>query len=173
MLERANLLQSKVNCRPPIASRTVLAAPVRPCKVYAQGEVIPSPAEEKSAAHEAFMHAFEAAKPPSSRIPGLQAFAAAIWERRRRIPSTTYNDPLAHIFSEFDKDGDGHLTSEEIAEALNSRNVEITPEQIREFIRAADDNNNGTVERAEFPQLIFHMAIADLKSVQSTDGGAA
>eukprot|EP00882_Tetradesmus_deserticola_P031377 GHRQ01035479.1.p1 GENE.GHRQ01035479.1~~GHRQ01035479.1.p1 ORF type:complete len:126 (-),score=46.12 GHRQ01035479.1:631-1008(-) len=98
---------------------------------------------------------------------------AQIWERRRRIPSTTYNDPLAHIFSEFDKDGDGHLTSEEIAEALNSRNVEITPEQIREFIRAADDNNNGTVERAEFPQLIFHMAIADLKSVQSTDGGAA
>jgi hypothetical protein len=34
---------------------------------------------------------------------------------------------------------------------------------------AADENNNGTVERAEFPQFIFHMAIADLKSVQSME----
>jgi Ca2+-binding EF-hand superfamily protein len=58
-----------------------------------------------------------------------------IWERRRRIPSTTYNDPLDHIFTEFDEDGDGHLTSEEIASALKSRNVDITPEQIKEFIR--------------------------------------
>jgi hypothetical protein len=58
-----------------------------------------------------------------------------IWERRRRIPSTTYNDPLDHIFTEFDEDGDGHLTSEEIATALKSRNVEITPDQIKEFIR--------------------------------------
>jgi Ca2+-binding EF-hand superfamily protein len=61
--------------------------------------------------------------------------AMQIWERRRRIPSTTYNDPLDHIFTEFDEDGDGHLTSEEIATALKSRNVDITPEQIKEFIR--------------------------------------
>lgn len=60
-----------------------------------------------------------------------------IWERRRRIPSTTYNDPLDHIFTEFDEDGDGHLTTAEIATALKSRNVEITPEQINEFIRGA------------------------------------
>ncbi|KAF6259031.1 hypothetical protein COO60DRAFT_1062491 [Scenedesmus sp. NREL 46B-D3] len=105
--------------------------------------------------------------PASLLCKHCRATNAQIWERRRRIPSTTYNDPLDHIFTEFDKDGDGHLTSEEIAVALNSRSVEITPAQIKEFIRAADENNNGTVERAEFPQLIFHMAIADLKSVQS------
>lgn len=57
-----------------------------------------------------------------------------IWERRRRIPSTTYNDPLDHIFTEFDEDGDGHLTSVEIANALKSRGVAATPEQVQEFI---------------------------------------
>lgn len=41
-----------------------------------------------------------------------------IWERRRRIPSTIYNDPLLKMFNEFDADGDGHLTAQEIADAL-------------------------------------------------------
>lgn len=41
-----------------------------------------------------------------------------IWERQRRIPSTTYTDPLGKLFNEFDVDGDGHLTAQEIADAL-------------------------------------------------------
>lgn len=57
-----------------------------------------------------------------------------VWERRRRIPSSTYNDPLDHIFTEFDEDGDGHLTSVEIANALKSRGVEAKPDQVQEFI---------------------------------------
>jgi hypothetical protein len=42
MLARANLLQSKVGGRVQPAGRTVLAPSVRPCRVYAKGEVIPS-----------------------------------------------------------------------------------------------------------------------------------
>ena len=57
-----------------------------------------------------------------------------VWERRRRIPSQTYNDPLDHIFTEFDSDGDGHLTAEEIASALQSRGVKATPDLVQEFI---------------------------------------
>ncbi|KAF8073112.1 PRFB1 [Scenedesmus sp. PABB004] len=146
----------------------VVFAPIRPCcRVVARGEVFPGPAEEKESAHEAFLHAFEAAKPVTLRMPGLQQFAAAIWERRRRIPSTTYNDPLDHIFTEFDEDGDGSLTAAEVAHALQSRDVKATPEQVQEFIDAIDVNKNGTVERSEFADFIFHMAVADLKSVSS------
>jgi len=58
-----------------------------------------------------------------------------VWERRRRIPSTTYNDPLDHIFTEFDEDGDGHLTAEEISKALRSRGVEATPDQVQLYIQ--------------------------------------
>lgn len=57
-----------------------------------------------------------------------------IWERRRRIPSATFNDPLDHIFTEFDEDGDGHLTAVEIAHALKSRGVEADEKQVQEFI---------------------------------------
>lgn len=135
----------------------------------AQPSFYPGPQEEKEAAHEAFLHAFEASKPVCVRMPGLQQFAAAIWERRRRIPSTTYNDPLDHIFTEFDEDGDGHLTSDEIARALQSRGVAAQPEQVQDFIDAIDVNKNGTVERSEFADFIFHMAVADLKSVSSMD----
>jgi hypothetical protein len=60
--------------------------------------------------------------------------ADQIWERRRRIPSATFNDPLDHIFTEFDEDGDGHLTAVEIAHALKSRGVEAEVEQVQEFI---------------------------------------
>lgn len=36
------------------------------------------PQEERSSAHEAFMHALESAKPVKLRMPGLQEFAAAV-----------------------------------------------------------------------------------------------
>lgn len=29
-----------------------------------------------------------------------------------------YNDPLTHLFNEFDVDNDGHLTAQELADAL-------------------------------------------------------
>lgn len=130
----------------------------------------PGPQEEKEVSHEAFLHAFEASK-PAARIPGLQQFAAAIWERRRRIPSQTYNDPLDHIFTEFDADGDGHLTAEEVASALKSRGVEADAKVVQAFIDAVDSDSNGTVERNEFASFIFHMANADMKSAScSLDG---
>lgn len=110
------------------------------------------------------MHAFNASKPSALQVSGLQEFAAAIWERRRRIPSQTYNDPLDHVFTEFDVDGDGKLTTDEIAAALKSRNVDVTPEQIEQFVLGVDKNHNGCVDRQEFPDFIFAMAVADLKS---------
>jgi len=113
------------------------------------------------------MHALESAKPVKLRMPGMQQFAAAIWERRRRIPSATFNDPLDHIFTEFDEDGDGHLTAVEIAHALQSRGVEADEKQVQEFINAIDTNDNGTVERSEFANFIFHLAVAELKSVSA------
>lgn len=157
----------RAGCCVPRLHKSTAYAPARlaPVRIAAQPkEVFPGPQEERESAHEAFMHAMESAKPVKLRLPGLQQFAAAIWERRRRIPSTTFNDPLDHIFTEFDEDGDGHLTAAEIATALNSRGVEADVAPIQEFINAIDTNNNGTVERSEFADFIFHLAVAELKS---------
>lgn len=68
---------------------------------------------------------------PASIVPCL---CTQVWERRRRIPSATYSDPLDHIFTEFDEDSDGHLTAAEIARALQSRHVKASEAQVQEFI---------------------------------------
>ncbi|GBF90261.1 hypothetical protein Rsub_03394 [Raphidocelis subcapitata] len=127
----------------------------------------PGPQEEKDVSHEAFMHAMEAARPRAMRIPGMQEFAASIWERRRRIPSQTYSDPLDHIFTEFDADNDGKLSAAEVAHALVSRGVDATEEQVQMFIEASDTDADHLIARSEFPSFIFHMASADLRSVSS------
>lgn len=54
--------------------------------------------EEYDVSHSAFHKAFEDAKPAAAQVPGLQEFAAAIWDRRKQIPSR--QDPLLHIFDE-------------------------------------------------------------------------
>lgn len=167
MMLSASATTSRLGLAAPRKARTQLLAPrtvvarvaAKPFK-----SPIPAPQEEASSAHEAFMHALESAKPVSLRMPGLQQFAAAIWERRRRIPSSTYSDPLDHIFTEFDADNDGHLTAPEVASALQSRGVEADVKQLQEFINAIDTNANGTVERNEFADFIFHLAVAELKT---------
>eukprot|EP00892_Ulva_mutabilis_P007687 jgi/Ulvmu1/5290/UM022_0084.1 len=125
---------------------------------------IPSTTDDKDAAGDAFHKAYEAAMPECTKIKGLQAFAGAVWDRRRHVPSQVYNDPLLHLFEEFDKDSDGHLTHLEIADALQSNRVDITPEQVQMFIDLVDKNNNQTIERDEFPELIWKMATADLNA---------
>lgn len=135
-----------------------------PVDTVIEAGVYPAPETEKEVAHEAFMHAYQASKPTALQVDGLQDFAASVWERRRRIPSQTYNDPLDHVFTEFDLDNDGKLTAAEIAYALQSRNVDVTPEQVQIFIAASDTNGNSCIDRHEFPEFIFHMAVADLQS---------
>lgn len=114
--------------------------------------------------HEAFMHAFEHAKPEDLRIPGIQQFAAALWERRRHIPSQTYADPLDHIFSEFDRQGRGVLTAAEVAAALRSRGVSADEKLMQRFIEAVDKSGSHTLGRQQFADFILHLAAADLRS---------
>ena len=56
--------------------------------------------EEEEVFHNAFHKAFDDSKPESLKVPGLQEFAAAIWQRRSNIPSPSSKDPLLHIFDE-------------------------------------------------------------------------
>ena len=57
------------------------------------------------------------------RTPGL----LQIWERRRRIPSTLYQDPLQHVFDEFDEDGDGTLSADEVSPGATTREPDSLP----------------------------------------------
>jgi hypothetical protein len=128
---------------------------------------IPSPEEDKFVMHESFMHAYENSLSSLCRIPGMQSFAGGMLSRAK-IPSQQYIDPLSHIFDEFDTDGNGILSATEVGEALRSREVQITDEQVRMFVRAilGGDGSNALVGRDNFKDLIMHMAAADFECAQ-------
>lgn len=75
--------------------------------------------------------------------------------------------PHAYILQEFDTNGDGCLEAHEVGEALRSRSVDITDEQVAMFIDAVDLTHAHQVHQSEFRDLILHMAAADLHSRQA------
>ena len=70
---------------------------------------------------------------------------------------TAFSGRLAEIYKKYDKDGDGCLDRNETRELLNTvmkdqgRNVD--DKDIDEFIRAADANNDGKIQKKELYQL--------------------
>lgn len=136
---------------------------------------IPTPEEDKEVMHEAFLHAFEISRPEQCRIPGMQEFASAILAREK-IPSQQYSDPLGHIFDEVDANGDCVLSASEVGQALRSHDIEITDDQVAMFMKAmkrlsggsSDDDiqDQVSVEKKDFRDLIVHMAAADFQCAQ-------
>lgn len=116
--------------------------------------------DDTNVVEESFRQAYRNSQADTICVPGLQEFAGSIWARRRNISS--YQDPLDHIFSEFDEDHDGYLNAEDVTAALSSRSVNITPEQAQMFLEVSDVDSDHVVGRHEFADFIFHMAAADL-----------
>ena len=57
-------------------------------------------------------------------------------------------------FAFFDKDGNGRITAEELSTVVRSLGQSPTPEELREMVRDADADGNGTIEFAEFLALM-------------------
>ncbi|XP_062203319.1 uncharacterized protein LOC133905523 [Phragmites australis] len=65
-------------------------------------------------------------------------------------------------FSFFDKDGDGCITVEELATVMGSlQGQRPSAEELREMIRDADADGNGTIEFAEFLGLMARKTAKD------------
>jgi Ca2+-binding EF-hand superfamily protein len=61
-------------------------------------------------------------------------------------------DPTT-TFKEFDRDGDGYVTREEFAAAMNARGEEVTPAELDSIFRGADQRDgdaDGRISLAEF-----------------------
>ncbi|KAL2486882.1 Calmodulin-like protein 8 [Abeliophyllum distichum] len=57
-------------------------------------------------------------------------------------------------FSLFDKDGDGCITIEELATVIRSLDQNPTEEELHDMIKEVDSDGNGTIEFAEFLNLM-------------------
>ncbi|GER25471.1 calmodulin [Striga asiatica] len=57
-------------------------------------------------------------------------------------------------FSLFDNDGDGCITTEELATVIRSLDQNPTEEELKEMIDGVDSDGNGTIEFAEFLNLM-------------------
>lgn len=60
---------------------------------------------------------------------------------------------MREAFEAFDIDGNGHITSNEIGEAMKKLGEDIPGYKLREIIKEVDTNQNGTVEFNEFVQI--------------------
>ena len=53
-------------------------------------------------------------------------------------------------FKSFDKDGDGHITVQELAVVMMGLNIKVTKAELVDVIAQVDTDNNGTIEFDEF-----------------------
>ncbi|KAJ9527676.1 hypothetical protein QJQ45_025947 [Haematococcus lacustris] len=155
--------------------RPAMPKPGRPGQewVYLRDKALLRVEEERDVTHDAYMLAFEAAKPSAMRVPGLQEFAAALWARRRY---STSGDPLHHLFKEYDADNDGKLKADEIAAAFASHSVSISAEQVKALIatyvidsETCDTDPDSapatdTISAQMWPEWIHSLAISELHS---------
>ena len=77
-------------------------------------------------------------------------------------------DPLLHIFDEFDTDHDGRLNGTDVAAALQSRRVRLSPADAQAFVD--DIDATGTIGRAQFGALVYALAAADLRHYEQGGG---
>lgn len=168
-----HLVRQVPPCKSPnmmMASRTHVDQPVRQSWRYRQfvrhsqkgrdNIGIIEEEDDINLVEESFRQAYRNSQADTICVPGLQEFAGSIWARRSMTSS--YQDPLDHIFSEFDEDQDGYLNASDVTAALGSRNVNITPEQAQMFLEVSDVDSDHVVGKHEFADFIFHMAAADL-----------
>ncbi|MEV5828681.1 EF-hand domain-containing protein [Spirillospora sp. NPDC052242] len=63
------------------------------------------------------------------------------------------DDPTA-TFKEFDRDGDGYITREEFALAMNARGEQITAAELDSVFGAADDRDGDADGRISLPEFL-------------------
>ncbi|KAK3712658.1 hypothetical protein RRG08_058561 [Elysia crispata] len=61
---------------------------------------------------------------------------------------------IGAAFAMFDKNGDGHVSKDELIEVMRAAGQNPTEAEVKEMIAEVDNNNNGYVEYAEFEDMM-------------------
>ncbi|KAF9116397.1 hypothetical protein BGX27_002785 [Mortierella sp. AM989] len=69
-------------------------------------------------------------------------------------PSKKSSHEADAIFRNFDRDGDGTITAQELSETLQSQGEKPTDSDIQDMLNAADKNNDKKIDREEFKTVV-------------------
>jgi calmodulin len=68
----------------------------------------------------------------------------------RKLKDTDREDEIRQAFKVFDKDGNGYITSEELAQVMSNLGEKLSAGELREMMREADTNGDGRIDYQEF-----------------------
>uniref|UniRef100_A0A0A0LRB6 EF-hand domain-containing protein n=1 Tax=Cucumis sativus TaxID=3659 RepID=A0A0A0LRB6_CUCSA len=72
----------------------------------------------------------------------------------KRVLVPFSEEQLANVFKNHDRDGDGHLTKEELKQAFEYLGSRFCNFRVEEALRAADTNGDGVISMDEMGKLI-------------------
>ncbi|KAI6679328.1 hypothetical protein NL676_033209 [Syzygium grande] len=106
---------------------------------------------------------------------GGAAVAAAALERpRKERPdmSAERRTELRRVFATFDRNGDGHITREELRESLRGLRISVSDAEVEEAVTESDANGDGRIDLDEFCGLLESVSAVG-KAGGGGDGGGA
>ncbi|KAF9940417.1 calmodulin-like 3 [Mortierella antarctica] len=69
-------------------------------------------------------------------------------------PTKKSQQEIDNIFNQFDLDGNGFISAKELGQVLAKQGEQLTKEELKEMIRAADLNGDNQIDREEFARMI-------------------
>ncbi|KAF9201413.1 calmodulin-like 3, partial [Haplosporangium sp. Z 27] len=69
-------------------------------------------------------------------------------------PSNKSEKDIDAIFKSFDLDGNGYITENELSHVMAKQGDSLTPEEIKDMIKAADLNGDNKIDREEFARIV-------------------
>ncbi|KAF9343298.1 hypothetical protein BGX34_006951 [Mortierella sp. NVP85] len=73
----------------------------------------------------------------------------------RKMKDTDSEDELKAAFKVFDKDGDGLINGDELADVMKSLGENLSEAEVQKMITEADADGDGRINYAEFVQLMM------------------
>ncbi|XP_056162276.1 probable calcium-binding protein CML17 [Syzygium oleosum] len=112
-----------------------------------------------------------AASPAASgKSDGAAAVAATVLEQPRKEQrpdmSAERRTELRRVFATFDRNGDGHITREELRESLRGLRISVSDAEVEEAVTGSDANGDGRIDLDEFCGLLESMS-----AVEKAGGG--
>eukprot|EP01052_Picozoa_sp_SAG31_P023813 SAG31_NODE_1987_length_6724_cov_18.235925_4_plen_111_part_00 len=70
-----------------------------------------------------------------------------------RHQEIAHKEACAKLFAEFDRDGNGYVSADDLEKALNKVGLPISKKQAMSLLRLYDPDGSGMIEPAEFEEL--------------------